>query len=55
MIYNPKETAFLRTGKNLGNTTINGKLMFVYQALLAFDIWHNLKPDINEEVLGLLD
>jgi len=55
VIYNPKETAFLRTGKNLGNTTINGKLMFVYQALLAFDIWHNLKPDINEEVLGLLD
>ena len=55
VIYNPKETEFLRTGKNLGNITINGKLMFVYQAFLAFKIWHKLKPDINEEVLKLLD
>jgi shikimate 5-dehydrogenase len=29
--------------------------MFIYQALLAFDIWHKLKPDVNEEVLKLLD
>tara|TARA_Y100000389_G_scaffold35861_1_gene30480 strand:+ start:70 stop:861 length:792 start_codon:yes stop_codon:yes gene_type:complete len=55
VIYNPKETGFLKIGKNLGNTTINGKLMFVYQAFLAFNIWHELKPDINEEVLKLLD
>ena len=55
VIYNPKETNFLRTGKNLGNITINGKFMFVYQAFLAFNIWHKLKPDINEEVIKLLD
>ena len=55
VIYNPKETSFLKTGKNLGNITVNGKLMFVYQASLAFNIWHKLKPDINEEVLKLLD
>ena len=55
VIYNPKETEFLRNGKNLGNITINGKLMFVYQAFLAFNIWHEQKPDINEEVLKLLD
>ena len=55
VIYNPIETNFLKTGKNLGNITINGKLMFIYQALLAFDIWHKLKPDVNEEVLKLLD
>ena len=55
VIYNPKETIFLKTGKNLGNKIINGKLMFIYQALLAFDIWHKLKPDVNEEVLKLLD
>ena len=55
VIYNPKETNFLKTGKNLGNNIINGKLMFIYQAFLAFDIWHKLKPDINEEVLKLLD
>jgi len=55
VIYNPKETSFLKTGKNLGNITINGKLMFIYQAFLAFKIWHKLKPDINEEVIKLLD
>ena len=55
IVYNPKETGFLMTGKNLGNITMNGKLMFVYQAFLAFKIWHKLKPDINEEVLKLLD
>ena len=55
VIYNPKETRFLKTGKNLGNKIINGKLMFIYQAFLAFDIWHKLKPDVNEEVLKLLD
>ena len=55
VIYNPKETIFLKTGKNLGNNIINGKLIFIYQALLAFNIWHKLKPDVNEEVLKLLD
>ena len=55
VIYNPKETTFLKTGKKLGNITINGKLMFVYQALMAFNIWHGLKPDINANVLNLLD
>ena len=55
VIYNPKETNFLKTGKKLGNITINGKLMFVYQAFLAFNIWHKLKPNIDEEVLKLLD
>jgi len=55
VIYNPKETNFLKTGKNLGNVTINGKLMFIYQAFLAFNIWHNVKPNVDEEVLKLLD
>ena len=55
VIYNPKETNFLRTAKKLGNLTENGKLMFIYQAHSAFNIWHNIKPEINDEVLKLLD
>ena len=55
VIYNPKETGFLKTGKKTGNIAINGKLMFVYQAYMAFNIWHGVKPDINDEVLNLLD
>ena len=55
VIYNPKETNFLKTGKNLGNIISNGKMMFIYQAFLAFSVWHGLEPNINREVIKLLD
>ena len=55
VIYNPKETKFLKTGKDLGNQTENGKKMFIYQAAEAFKLWHNIQPEINEEVIELLD
>ena len=55
VIYNPKETNFLKVGKDLGNIAINGKLMFIYQALSSFHIWHGLKPEINDDVIKLLD
>ena len=55
VIYNPKETKFLKTGKDLGNLTENGKKMFIYQAAEAFKLWHNIQPEINEELIELLD
>jgi shikimate dehydrogenase len=55
VIYNPKETNFLRKGKIIGNMTLNGKLMFIYQALSAFNIWHGIEPNVNEDVFKLLD
>ena len=55
VIYNPKETKFLKTGKDLGNQTENGKKMFIYQAAEAFKLWHNIQPEINEELIELLD
>ena len=55
VIYNPRDTNFLKTGKSLGNITLNGKLMFVYQALSAFNIWHGIEPRVNENVIKLLD
>ena len=55
VIYNPRETNFLKTGKSLGCTTLNGKLMFIYQALLAFNIWHKIEPNVDENVIKLLD
>ena len=55
VIYNPKQTNFLKTGNELGNTTENGKLMFIYQAAAAFKIWHKTEPKIDEEVIKLLD
>ena len=55
VIYNPKETNFLKQGKVLGNKTENGKKMFIFQAAEAFKIWHDIRPEINEEVNNLLD
>ena len=55
LIYNPKETKFLKTGKNLGNITENGKMMFIFQASAAFKLWHGVQPEINKEVFKLLD
>ena len=55
VIYNPKETNFLKIGKKMGNETENGKLMFIYQAFTAFKVWHGVEPQINNEVIKLLD
>ena len=55
VIYNPKETSFLKIGKRMGNETENGKLMFIYQAFTAFKVWHKVEPEINNEVIELLD
>jgi shikimate dehydrogenase len=55
IIYNPKETNFLKKGKKMGNKTENGKLMFIYQAFNAFKVWHGVEPEINNEVIKLLD
>ena len=55
MIYNPIETNFLKDGKKLGNQTENGKLMFIYQAAESFKLWHGIKPEVDYEVLKLLE
>jgi|TARA_Y100000389_G_C17319730_1_gene442397 shikimate dehydrogenase len=55
VIYNPKETNFLKTGKKLGNEIENGKLMFIHQAISAFNLWHGVRPKVNEDVIRLLD
>ena len=55
VIYNPKETNFLKFGRQNGNKVFNGKMMFIYQAFFAFKLWHNKEPEINNDVLNLLD
>lgn len=55
IIYNPPETNFLKKGKDLGNKCENGKRMFIYQAAAAFKLWHGIEPQINEDVIKLLD
>ena len=55
LIYNPKETSFLKKARLRGNKTMNGKMMFLNQAKYAFNIWTNIMPEIDDEVIKLLD
>ena len=34
---------------------MNGKLMFIYQALAAFKIWHQINLEIDDETIDLLN
>ena len=51
VIYNPQKTNFLIKAKEFGNQIENGKMMFIYQAQLAFKIWHNILPKLNNKLL----
>ena len=55
LIYNPKQTKFLLKAQEFGHQTVNGKMMFIYQAHQAFTIWHKIMPKIDEEIISLLD
>ncbi len=55
VIYNPSETQFLKTGKKLGNQVENGKMMFIYQALESFKLWHRITPEVNKETFAILE
>ncbi len=55
VIYNPKETIFLKKAKLFGNKTENGKMMFIYQAHQTFTIWNKIMPDIDDKTINLLD
>ncbi len=47
LVYNPTETLFLKTSKELGLNTIGGLDMLVYQAQKAFKIFTGKEPDFK--------
>ena len=55
VIYNPPQTNFLSKAKKFGNQIENGKMMFIYQAQQAFNIWHKTIANINDKTIKLLD
>ena len=55
LIYNPKETNFLKEARLRGNKTVNGQMMFLNQAIYAFNLWTNITPKIDEGLVKLLD
>ena len=55
LIYNPKETNFLKEARFRGNKTMNGKMMFLWQAQIAFQMWTGVAAKVDEKVIKLLD
>lgn len=48
LVYNPTETLYLKTAKDLGLYTIGGLDMLVYQAQKAFKIFTGKEPDFEQ-------
>ena len=55
IIYNPEETNFLKDARLKDNKIMNGKMMFLHQARIAFQIWTGITAEIDDEVIKLLD
>ena len=54
VIYAPFSTEFSEAGNSQNNLSENGFNMFLFQAQKAFDIWHNVEPEINQGLVGFL-
>ena len=54
VIYNPPKTNFLLEAEKKGHKVINGRDMFLYQAQKAFSLWHNLTPNIDDQLINYL-
>ncbi len=47
LIYNPRETLFLRRARELGFPVLNGMGMLVYQGAIAFELWTGRRPPLD--------
>ena len=55
LIYNPSVTNFLKEAKRSGHQIINGKMMLLFQAQKAFEIWHGISPKIDNNLIEFLE
>ncbi len=54
-IYNPIETKTLKFLKNNKIKTFGGLDMLIYQGQKSFYLWHKINPEIDEELVQLLN
>ena len=55
VIYNPRETNFLKMAKINNHKVENGLMMFIYQAHQAFTLWHNIMPIIDDKLIDFIN
>jgi shikimate dehydrogenase len=55
LIYNPRETNFLKEARLRGNKTMNGQMMLINQAKYSFSLWTKINPEIDSQLIKLLE
>ncbi len=55
LIYNPLNTSTILHLKKMGIKTFNGLDMLIYQGQKSFFIWNKISPEINDDLISLLE
>lgn len=57
IVYNPKETKFLKLGRELNKSVYGGLTMLIYQAIKSEEIWQefSISEEISEEVSSYIN
>ena len=55
LIYNPKRSSFLEQAEAKGLKVQNGLHMLIEQAACSFQIWHDIKVGVSDELMSLLE
>ena len=55
LIYNPLETKTFKYLKEEGRRVFNGLDMFIYQGQKSFYLWNKVNPEIDDELVELLN
>ena len=54
-IYNPAQTKLLKYFKSKNISSLNGLNMFIYQGQKSFFLWNKINPEVDDELLQLLE
>ena len=55
LVYNPIETELIKSAKKRGHRVLNGLPMLLHQAALSWKIWFDILPDIDNELLSIIE
>ena len=55
LIYNPKRSSLLEQAEAKGLKAQNGLRMLIEQAACSFQIWHEIKVGVSDELMSLLE
>lgn len=54
IVYVPLETAFLKSARAHGLKTVDGLGMLLHQAVPGFEKWFGVRPEVTDELRGIL-